>query len=69
MRAQVGAERIVSEDQWCFLYDLSEERGEHVRLNWDSQPADPVFSDMRAAAACLFLVCVQDSQAHQPPRH
>ena len=55
---------IVSEDQWCSLYDLSEERVGHVRLACGSQPADPVFSDTRAAAAWA-----QGSQAHQPPRN
>ena len=46
-----GCRAIVSEDQWCSLYDLSEERGEHVRLDWGCQPPDPVFADTRAAAA------------------
>ena len=41
----------VSEDQWRSLYDLSEEREEHVRLDWGSQLPEPVFSDTRAAAA------------------
>ena len=45
----------VSEDQWRSLYDLSEERREHVRLDWGSQPPDPVFSDTRAAAAWSAL--------------
>ena len=69
MRAQGGEERLSAKISDCFLCDLFEERGEHVRLDWDSQPTDPVFSDTRAAAACssreaLFLVCVQGSQGH-----
>ena len=56
----------VSEDQWRSLYDLSEERGEFVRLDWEPQPPHPVFSDTRAVAAWnalslpwkLLLVCV-----------
>ena len=50
-----GCRAPVSEDQWRSLYDLSEERREHVRLDWGSQPPDPVFSDARAAAAWSAL--------------
>ena len=61
-----GCRAPVSEDQWRSLYDLSEERGEFVRLDWEPQPPHPVFSDTRAVAAWnalslpwkLLLVCV-----------
>ena len=70
MRGAGGCRAIVSEDQWCSLYDLSEE------LDWNSQPPDPVFSDTRGAAAwnapalswrAFFSFVVQG--AHQPPRN
>ena len=35
----------VSFDQWTKLHDLSEDRGESVRLDWGSRP--PVDSDLR----------------------
>ena len=46
-----GCRAPVSDEQWRSLFDLSEERGEHVRLDWGSQPPDLVFSGTRAVAA------------------
>ena len=73
--ARAGGFRApVCEDQWRSLYDLSEERREHVRLEWSSQPLDPVFSDYAgrislegpvSPVGAHFLVCFQGSQAHQ----
>ena len=50
-----GCRAPVSEDQWRSLYDLSKERGEHVRLDWSSQLPDPVFSDTRTAVGWSAL--------------
>ena len=46
-RALVSEERTMA----VRMLLLSEERGEHVRLDWGCQPPEPVFADTRAAAA------------------
>ena len=58
------------------LYDLAEEQGEHVRLDWKGEEAPSNKHDGRAAAASLalkikldhdVLLPILQGRAHQPP--
>ena len=49
-----GCVAPITQEAWLALYDLAEEKGEHVRLDWKEEPPSNVH-DRRAAAAPLAL--------------
>ena len=47
----------ISRELWDQLYDLTEERGEHVRLDWGDSPPPVAISDYRSSAAGAIMNC------------
>ena len=69
-----GCVAPITQEAWLALYDLAEERGEHVRLDWKGEEQASNMHDGRAAAAPLalkltwatmFLYRCVERQAHQ----
>ena len=50
-----GCFASITREDWLALYDLAEEKGEHVRLDWKGEEPPSNMHDVRAAAAPLAL--------------
>ena len=50
-----GCSASITREDWLGLYDLAEEKGKHVRLDWKVEEPPSNMHDARAAAAPLAL--------------
>ena len=50
-----GCSASVTREDWLALYDLAEEKGEHVRLDWRGEEPPSNMHGVRAVAAPLVL--------------
>ena len=50
-----GCSASITREDWLALDDLAEEKGEHVRLDWEGEEPPSMLLDVRGAAAPLAL--------------